>query len=73
MNKLIFKLLLLADKFPEGISIVLPDGSMIRIEWLLGSEIQELPNGGIRIRQAFGVGLTGSDFDEVIITLYVKE
>lgn len=73
MKKLIYKLLLLADKFPEGINIILPDGSMIRIEWLLGSEIQELPNGGIKIRQAFGMSLTGSDFDEVIITLYVKE
>lgn len=73
MKKLIYKLLILSDKFPDGFTSVLPDGSTIRIQWLLGHEIEELPNGGIRIRQAFGIGLTGSDFDEVIITLYVKE
>jgi hypothetical protein len=73
MKSLIYKLLLLADKTPDGFTIILPDGSMIQIQWLLGSEIQELPNGGIRIRQAFGMSLKGSDFDEVLITLYVKE
>jgi hypothetical protein len=73
MKKLIFKLLILADRFPDGFTTVLPDGSMIQIQWLLGSEIQELLDGGIRIRQAFGMSLKGSDFDEVIITLYVKE
>lgn len=73
MKALIYKLLLMADKFPEGFTSVLPDGTTVRIQWLLGHEIEELPNGGIRIKQAFGMSLTGSDFDEVIITLYVKE
>ncbi|THU34238.1 hypothetical protein FAM09_24785 [Niastella caeni] len=70
MKRLIFKLLLLADRFPDGFTIVLPDGSMIQIQWLFGSEIEERPDG-ITIRQAFGMSLKGSDFDEVIITLYV--
>ncbi len=73
MKQLIYKLLMLADKFPDGFTSVLPDGTTVRIQWLLGHEIQELPDGGIRLRQAFGMSLTGSDFDEVIITLYVKE
>lgn len=64
---------MLADRFPDGFTSILPDGSAIQIKWLIGHEIEELPNGGVRIKQAFGMGLTGSDFDEVIITLYVKE
>jgi hypothetical protein len=73
MKKLIFKLLVMAEQFPDGFTSVLPDGTTVRIQWLLGHEIEELPNGGIMIKQAFGMSLTGSDFDEVIITLYVKE
>jgi hypothetical protein len=72
-KKLIYKLMLLADRFPEGFTSVLPDGSLIKIQWLIGHEIEETPEGKIRVKQAFGMSLTGSDFDEVIITLYVKE
>lgn len=70
MKKLIYKLLILSDRFPDGFSLVLPDGSLIQISWLFGTEIEEIP-GGIKINQAFGMSLKGSDFDEVIITLYI--
>lgn len=69
MKKLIFKLLLLAEKFPDGFTTVLPDGSMIQVRWMFGTEFEVSPDG-IELRQAFGMSLKGSDFDEVIIHLY---
>ena len=69
MKKLIFKLLLLAEKFPDGFTLVLPDGSMIEVQWMFGTEF-ELSEEGIKLRQAFGMSLKGSDFGEVIIQLH---
>jgi len=73
MKKFILKLMILSDKFPDGFSMMLPDGSVLQIKWLIGHEIHELPNGGIKLRQAFGIELSGSDFGEVIITVYVTD
>jgi hypothetical protein len=69
MYNLVMKLLKLSQQFPDGFTLVLPDGSLLKIEWLFGDLIEEIPRG-IKIRQAFGIQLSG-DFGETIITVYV--
>lgn len=69
MYNLVMKLLMLSKEFPDGFTLALPDSSLMKIEWMFGHEIEELPTS-IKIRHAFGIKLSG-DFGETIITVYV--
>lgn len=71
MDRLLKKLLELAEKNPDGFSLVLPDGSLIHIHFVLGFSTERSKNG-IRIRRIFGVLLKG-DFGEAFIALDVDE
>jgi hypothetical protein len=66
MDNLLKKLLELAEKNPDGFSIVLPDGSIIQVHFVVGIATDRGKNG-IRIRSMFGVILKG-DFGEAFIS-----
>ncbi len=71
MYNLVMKLLTLSQQFPDGFSLVLPDGSLLKIEWMWGTEIEDGPKG-LKIREAFGIRFSG-DWGNTIITVYVAK
>lgn len=71
MYDLIKYLLVMSKEFPDGFTMSLPNGHLLTVAWMWGWDVEDIPNG-IKIKEAFGMKLSG-EFGETIITVYVSK